>query len=287
MKNILFTILGLLINVSVSLSCSCLPFEFDYPIDELNLRSLTHSRYNAKAIFYGKLIGYRELKDKAVFELKFKVNRVYKGEISDTISVYTARSTAACGIYYHDFRKYKDWIIYTYQENEEHWTGLCTRSFSVSSSRYSSQDKRFLDIIYEKREGQFEFYKDEFNKIGLVAKLGFQGKEKHGEWLFKNQAGEIMEKGSYDKGQKIGDWEETFYNRNSIKKTLFRTYENGRSTGGYLVKQLYYEETRQVKREEMRYLSKERKATYTFTIKEFDRNGILISQTTEERNGEY
>lgn len=287
MKSIVFVIIGLLINVSIALSCSCRPFESEYPIDELNLRSLTHSRHNAKAIFYGKLIEYRELKDKAVFELKFKVNRVYKGEISDTINVYTARSTAACGLYYHGFRKSKDWVIYAYQKNEEYWTGLCTRSFRINSGRYSNKYKRFLDIVYEKREGQFEFYKDEINKIGLVVKLGFEGEERHGGWMFKNEAGEIIEEGSYDKGKKVGDWKEVFYNRNSIKKTLFRTYENGEFVAGYFVRQQYYPETKQVKREETRHLNKESKGTFTFEIKEYDRNGILTLETTEERNGDY
>lgn len=89
-----------------------------------------------------------------ILKVELKVSKVYKGEmVSDTVVIYTGRSSAACGFSW--FKEGEDYIIYgtsasyayglfTYEDGLEQghtfWTNHCTRT-----TEYNEQEAKELE----------------------------------------------------------------------------------------------------------------------------------------------
>ena len=89
-----------------------------------------------------------------ILKIELEVSKVYKGEmVSDTVVIYTGRSSAACGFSW--FTEGEDYIIYgtsvsyayglfTYEDgleqNNTFWTNHCTRT-----TEYNEQEAKELE----------------------------------------------------------------------------------------------------------------------------------------------
>ena len=87
----------------------------------------------ADAVFFGKVVtiqapgprfrkGQLGISSADLVTVEFRVRRVWKGPIRDTLSVQTERSEISCGF---EFKEGREYIVYTWRGNR---TGLCTRT---------------------------------------------------------------------------------------------------------------------------------------------------------------
>ena len=116
---VFFVALFLKISYKPVYACSCAR-----PLPPLEAKE------RAAAVFAGTVIS----QERSQFEVKvnFQVQRVWKGEIGDTITITTATNSAACGI---NFRKRQRYLVYAFDNRSELSTNLCSRTQLFSSAR--------------------------------------------------------------------------------------------------------------------------------------------------------
>ncbi|MDJ0725816.1 MAG: hypothetical protein QNJ38_11955 [Prochloraceae cyanobacterium] len=89
------------------------------------------SKQQATAVFAGTVIS----QERSEFEVKvnLRVQRVWKGEIGDTVTIITNTNSAACGVYFRNREKY---LVYAFQNPNQNknqlTTNLCSRTQSFS-----------------------------------------------------------------------------------------------------------------------------------------------------------
>lgn len=85
------------------------------------------AKEQAAAVFSGTVIS----QESSQFEVKvnFKVQRVWKGNIGDTVSVITNTNSAACGINFSDRQSY---LVYAFENQNQLRTNLCSRTQLLS-----------------------------------------------------------------------------------------------------------------------------------------------------------
>ena len=87
----------------------------------------------ADAVFFGQVVaiqtpgprfrnGEQVISSADLVTAEFRVSRVWKGPIRDTLSIQTERSEISCGF---EFKEGREYIVYTWRGNR---TGLCTRT---------------------------------------------------------------------------------------------------------------------------------------------------------------
>ncbi|MYC32054.1 MAG: hypothetical protein F4X64_02625 [Chloroflexi bacterium] len=87
----------------------------------------------ADAVFFGQVVaiqtpgprfrnGEQVISSADLVTVEFRVRRVWKGPIRETLSIRTERSEISCGF---EFKEGREYIVYTWRGNR---TGLCTRT---------------------------------------------------------------------------------------------------------------------------------------------------------------
>ena len=111
----------LTIETESAYACSCAP---PGPIDE----ELT----NAAAVFSGKVVnlakpigGFGPISSADPIKVTFQVYKVWKGSVSQTTSITTARSGASCG---YTFEKGGEYIVYAHGPENNLSVSLCSRT---------------------------------------------------------------------------------------------------------------------------------------------------------------
>ncbi len=122
---VFFVALFFQISHKVAYACTCLR-----PAPPLEAKE------KADAVFSGTVIS----QERSEFEVKvnFRVQRIWKGEIDDTVTITTARSSAACGV---NFRVREKYLVYAFSDQNELRTNLCSRTQILSRA---SEDLRAL-----------------------------------------------------------------------------------------------------------------------------------------------
>lgn len=206
----------LLLSQKTILACSCNCFRTDIPIEEIEGLMIPKKDAPNKSvlIFEGTLSNY-EIKGE-YFELSFEVQRYYKGKEKATqIKVLTSRSD--CG-----FRTKKGGkcLIFAYDYNgtlHTHSSQCCRSVAKEEEEEKFTQYKRFLELIVDKPDGTYQFKRFEYDPYSckafnkeVVPALNLQFTIKNhqldGEWLLYDFNGAILEKGTYQKGIRSGEW---------------------------------------------------------------------------------
>jgi len=121
---IFFIALFIKISYKPANACSCLK-----PPPPLEAKE------RAAAVFSGTVIG----QESSQFEVKvnFKVRRVWKGNIGDTVSVITNTNSAACGI---NFRDRQSYLVYAFKNENQLRTNLCSRTKLIDRASEDLQE---------------------------------------------------------------------------------------------------------------------------------------------------
>lgn len=94
------------------------------------------AKERATAVFSGTVISQervpRERDRFEVNKINFRVQRVWKGEIGETVTITTNTSSAACGI---NFRNRERYLVYAFDNQNELRTNLCSRTRPISNAR--------------------------------------------------------------------------------------------------------------------------------------------------------
>jgi len=111
----------LTIETGPAYACSCAPP--GPPDEELS---------NAAAVFTGKVIslakpkgGFGPVSSADPIEVTFQVDKVWKGSVSQTTTITTARSGASCG---YTFEKGSEYIVYAHGQENNLSVSLCSRT---------------------------------------------------------------------------------------------------------------------------------------------------------------
>lgn len=208
---------------SVLYACSCSGYTIDVPlIGEMERIELENSdsdiNKNWRDIFFnGKLIKSDMIQIEGDDQIRhtYYVLNSYNSKISDTIQIYTNPTTDMCG-----FNEvvggrsfitglYKDGRYYTYRTD-------CVKSVSeyYHKERYG-QWKKILDAISEGRNGSHKilqpsrFRYSKYDTIEMVpaVEFGIQEGRLHGDYTLYDRRGNIVEKGKYNLGEKMGVWQ--------------------------------------------------------------------------------
>lgn len=117
----------LTIETESAYACSCAP---SGPLDE----ELT----NAAAVFTGKVVGLAEpiggfgpISSADPIKVTFQVYTVWKGSVSQTTTITTARSGASCG---YTFEKGGEYIVYAHGPENNLSVSLCSRTQPLATT---------------------------------------------------------------------------------------------------------------------------------------------------------
>lgn len=206
----------LLLSQNTVQACSCNCFRTDVPVEEIDglMIKKKDANKNSALIFEGTLVKSKIKGD--YFELSFEVQRYYKGEETATqINILTSRSD--CGL---KAKMDSQCLIFAYEYNgnlHTHSSQCCRSVVKNREEQKYTQYKRFLELIVDKPDGSYQFNKFEYDpysckafKNEVVPKLNLQFTIKDhqldGEWLLYDYNGTILEKGTYTKGVRSGEW---------------------------------------------------------------------------------
>ena len=129
MKTLMFSLLlvvSLVCGTDTSFACTCAP-----------ARSAAQELERATAVFSGEVIEIRRHRQAAdIFagvEVMFRVERVWKGVESRTVSVFTAQSSATCG---YSFREGRTYLVYAHGNAEGRLSAsICSRTRRLRDAR--------------------------------------------------------------------------------------------------------------------------------------------------------
>ncbi len=93
---------------------------------------------NSSAVFAGKVInlaepfaGFGPVSSADPIKVTFQVDKVWKGSVSQTTIISTARSGASCG---YTFEKGGEYIVYAYGTENDLSVSLCSRTQSLNTA---------------------------------------------------------------------------------------------------------------------------------------------------------
>ena len=122
---VFFVALFFKISYKPALACSCAR-----PLPPLEAKE------RAAAVFSGTVISQeRSPQQRDRFQdikVNFRVQRVWKGDIGNTVTISTNRSSAACGI---NFRNRQRYLVYAFDNRNELTTNLCSRTKLLANAR--------------------------------------------------------------------------------------------------------------------------------------------------------
>lgn len=201
------------------LACSCGRYLLDLPVKEMGL-TITEARSistPADIIFQGTLIATSECENGEGI-MTFKVNRYFKGQDYDTISLTTGCYSDACGF---AAKLNTDCIILTSKgKNDEYsiWRSDCWKSVSqyYHPNKYERYLK-FLTVITDKIDGTYTFYHSQahfyfrdFSETDTtnceVIHFTIKNGKFDGEWRLTGINNSILEKGQFKNGERVGKW---------------------------------------------------------------------------------
>ncbi len=201
-----------------SYSCSCNDSTVDLPIAEMGLSDGTLKATPSEIIFDGVLL--RAEKDtsaaKTRLNLFFYIKKYYKGKGKDTLLIRTNYGSDACGFM---APPGTDCLIFSAKNKAGQfttWRSDCCKSISkaLENKRYLKYIN-FLEVIEHKTDGDY-FYEQSktYWKRGMtnadenVPALRFKiiNGQMEGDWEVYNRKGDIVEKGQYERGEKVKTW---------------------------------------------------------------------------------
>jgi hypothetical protein len=121
----------MLFGAESSLACTCAPSQ-----------SASQELERATAVFSGKVVEIKRHKQRSNLfgsvEVKFKVNKVWKGVDEKTISIFTSSQSAACG---YGFRAGRTYLVYAHGNEEGRLTtSICSRTRRLKDAREDLQE---------------------------------------------------------------------------------------------------------------------------------------------------
>jgi len=131
MNKIIFTIFLFVfftvLNASNVLACSCVPQGSE------SIETQVKEAYtNSKAIFSGEVIEVIKKPDVYFVEVKFKLDKSWKNEFKDTVSITTGRGGGDCG---YEFEVGKKYLVYADGDKNKLRTNICTRTSAFESNK--------------------------------------------------------------------------------------------------------------------------------------------------------
>lgn len=104
-----------------------------------SLTRMENAQQQAKVIFSGKVIKILKGDKSSLVRVKFKVDRVWKNELVQTIIIYTGRGGGDCGF---DFQTGESYLVYAYvRKNNSLGASICTRTTEIA---YAEEDLKIL-----------------------------------------------------------------------------------------------------------------------------------------------
>jgi len=151
----------LTIETETAYACSCaLPGP---PDEELS---------NAAAVFTGKVVslaepfgGFGPISSADPTKVTFQVYTVWKGSVSQTTSITTARSGASCG---YTFEKGSEYIVYAHGPDNNLSVSLCSRTQPLDSAE---DDLEVLGVGAAPLTDSFE-WPESFSYVQIAVLLG-------------------------------------------------------------------------------------------------------------------
>lgn len=121
----------LVLNISLVNACSCI--QPAPPLESLEQSS---------AVFAGKVVDITvprriNIRSDDPIKVTFEVSQIWKGPDYKTIILTTARDGVSCG---YSFKENEEYIVYTYGEEDELSTSICSRTKLLSNAQEDLQD---------------------------------------------------------------------------------------------------------------------------------------------------
>lgn len=139
---ILTTIASLILiipNTNSASACMCAPRLA--PIEELQ---------RSTAVFSAKTVDINESKSGNGYDIKFDVERVWKGTFDDIAVIFTPSSGDLCGYEFEEGEKY---LVYAYKSDGPLHTSICNRTTPLADAQ---EDLEFLDTAWLVYKLKFE-----------------------------------------------------------------------------------------------------------------------------------
>jgi hypothetical protein len=129
MLKITFFLVAIVLLPVYGVPCSCVP---GWP------RPIAEEIENYQLIVSGTVEAFRSESSEEL-EVRFKVERCYKGRASGKTLIYTHPIESMCG---YPFEKKKKYLVFAYKNNGKLRTNYCTRTQLFSEA---SEDLKFLE----------------------------------------------------------------------------------------------------------------------------------------------
>ncbi len=130
----LFTVFLFASGTSDVFACSC---DLPLPVKSLE-KQIKESYKKSAAIFSGKVIEVIKIPNAYFVKVKFKSEKIYKGEMLNEIIVSTGLGNGDCG---YRFEVGKSYLIYAYGDSDNLLTNICQRTSLLQESK----DAEILD----------------------------------------------------------------------------------------------------------------------------------------------
>ncbi len=131
MKKFVFPILVFVFvsiaSASDTFACSCAPAG-----DAALKTQVTEAYKKSSNVFSGEVIEITKGSAAFTAKVKFKIDKSWKKKIFGELTVITATDSALCGYFFEVGKKY---VVYTYGENSNSRTDICTRTALLKSSK--------------------------------------------------------------------------------------------------------------------------------------------------------
>lgn len=119
--------------MSNTYACSCAPP--DSPMEELN---------NSSAVFSGKVVEITDKNKNAIFQssadlldIRFTVNKTWKGIDESEVVVKSSRDSASCGF---EFVLNEEYLVYANEIEGDYHVNLCSRTASLSEASMDMEE---------------------------------------------------------------------------------------------------------------------------------------------------
>lgn len=124
---LLLSVVALLISTQINaFACSC------PTIGGTLEQHIKWKLKDSKAVFSGKVIEINDKPQSRDFFVKIKVEKLWKGSLSEEVVITTERSTASCG---YPFEVGKNYLVYTHGSGAMNLTtGLCMNNLELQKA---------------------------------------------------------------------------------------------------------------------------------------------------------
>ena len=202
-------------------SCSCGAGYFYYPLPDFLVQENIDkfASDDESIIFHGTVVESSvELVDgDKMMRYKYKIKRIYTGEVSEEVIIYTPNSSDRCG-YYDEIGKESIITAIRVKGRYETWREDCIRN--VSKGREPAKfDRwlRFLNAVHGSVDGRYSFdqvpaligYNLKMPSAPIIPAISFsiRNGQLHGAVKLYRSDGSLYAAGNYRRGQKQGWWD--------------------------------------------------------------------------------